>query len=365
MIKKLIINKKRRRGEEKERMQTRSVGAFPPSLVCAMPLQPCEATQSGILPMRNFFAAAILLALSSVCLVHVSRANNIAHSHNLCRNVLKHCKEGDNAAIDDALDIISGFDKICLRKQLLIDHLFCLISPQQRDKHKSYLENTKMLQPKACVLSETDKYYDMEKQTYSQVVAAPRVKCIAKRYVRKNSLPSKPLSKPFKETVKCPISTDNQVNRAIRLIRSNKPKILSRKNLADYLFCLTSPRHAEGQRTRLEESKEEDALPKLCNLALESKSNVYAGLDNELYQDIKSDLRVQCILYRNGHIKVDDASKFNVHVKFDCTKLHSSYDCKRDGYYYGCHWFKRADMYSPKSVCQLDHKYTGQCLCQS
>ena len=65
--------------------------------------------------MRNFFAAVtIVLALSSVCLVHVSRANAIAHSHNLCRNVLKHCKEGDNA-IDNALDIISGFDKICLK----------------------------------------------------------------------------------------------------------------------------------------------------------------------------------------------------------------------------------------------------------
>ena len=120
------------------------------------------------------------------------------------------------------------------------------------------------------------------------------------------------------------------------------------KNLADYLFCLTSPRHAERQRTRLEESKEDDALPKLCNLALESKSNVYARLDSELYQDIKSDLRVQCILYRNSHIRVDDASKFNVRVKFDCTKLHSSYDCKGDGYYYGCHWFKKADMYSPQ-----------------
>ena len=79
------------------------------------------------------------------------------------------------------------------------------------------------------------------------------------------------------------------------------------------------------------------------------KANVYAGLDNELYP--RHQIRSQgsmYILYRNSHIRVDDASKFNVRVKFDCTKLHSSYDCKGDGYYYGCHWFK-ADMYSPQN----------------
>ena len=114
------------------------------------------------------------------------------------------------------------------------------------------------------------------------------------------------------------------------------------------MFCMISPRHAMKQRDRFLKSKSEETLPKLCNLALKSKSNVYAELDNQLYNSIRNDLRVQCMLYKNGHIKVDDASKFNVNVKFDCTDLKSNHGCKLDGKDYGCYWLTDLDMHSRK-----------------
>ena len=95
------------------------------------------------------------------------------------------------------------------------------------------------------------------------------------------------------------------------------------------------------------DSKGEDAIPKHCTLALKSEKNVYAQLDQELYDSIRKDLRVQCILFKNGHIKVRDPSKFNVRVQFVCSQLILKDSCKVDGLEHGCAWLTKQDMLSP------------------
>ena len=290
-----------------------------------------------------FISTIYFVSLQLLTVLAVDDRSAERHS---CSSIIGGCK-GEDDGVEQALAYLSNFNKICLNKQLFLDHVFCLLSPQKREQHKAFLESSRNSQPKACVLKKTDKYYELEKLTYKQMLVHPQVKCILKKYqtTTKAASPSSSTRKKFGK--KCPISEDYTINTAISFLRRHRPGILKRKSLAKYLFCMNSPRHSTKQRTALIDSEGEEAIPKHCSLELESKNNVYAEWDKKLYNDIRKDLRVQCILFKNGHIKVTDSSKFDVNIKFVCSKLARKDSCKMDGFEHGCAWLNDRDMHSP------------------
>ena len=300
----------------------------------------------------------LIITISYIIALYFSTVNasNVKYQEkNLCSNIKKRCK-GKEDNVGNALSYLSSFNRICLKKQLFLDHMFCLLSPQKRAKHKTFLEASHNPQPKACVLKKTDKYYDMERQTYKQMLLHPQVKCALKSYPRTitttigktaKKASTHTSSTQKKLATKCPISKEHKINTAITFLRKHQPKILQMKSIVKYIFCINSPRHAVKQRSALIGSKGKETVPKHCKLELESEKNVYAEWDKELYDKIRKDLRVQCILYKHGHIKVKDASKFHVNVHFECGKLRREDSCKVDGLEHGCVWLNDLDMNSP------------------
>ena len=101
MIKKINNKQEEKEGGRRERKEYEQgrFGGFPPFTGMRYAAAACEATQSGILPMRNFLPPLFfLLCLAFVWFMFLARITLLIAI--ICVSVFGSCKEGDNAAID-------------------------------------------------------------------------------------------------------------------------------------------------------------------------------------------------------------------------------------------------------------------------